>query len=60
MCVNIDTSASAEGVAVVPPELGLPPSFVAHDLLTGARYPWRTGQNYVLLPPGDAHVMSIE
>jgi starch synthase (maltosyl-transferring) len=60
VCVNIDTRAPAEGVAVVPPELGLPPSFVAHDLLTGARYPWRTGSNYVLLPPGDAHVMSIE
>jgi starch synthase (maltosyl-transferring) len=60
VCVNIDPNAPAEGVAVVPPELGLPPTFVAHDLLTGARYPWRTGQNYVLLPPGDAHVMSIE
>jgi starch synthase (maltosyl-transferring) len=60
VCVNIDPSAPAEGVAVVHPELGLPPAFVAHDLLTGARYPWRTGSNYVLLPPGDAHVMSIE
>ena len=60
MCVNIDTNSHAEGLAVIPPELGLPASFVAHDLLTGVRYPWQTGSNYVLLPPGDAHVMSIE
>ena len=60
MCVNIDTSSHAEGLAVIPPELGLPASFVADDLLTGVRYPWQTGSNYVLLPPGDAHVMSIE
>jgi starch synthase (maltosyl-transferring) len=60
VCVNLDPAAPAEGLAVVPPELGLPPSFVAHDLLSESSYAWQTGSNYVLLPPGGAHVMAFE
>ena len=39
VCVNVDPRAHAEGVAVVPPELGLPASFTARDLLTGDAVP---------------------
>jgi hypothetical protein len=29
------------------------------DLLTGERYRWRVGRNYVGLAPGQAHVMKV-
>jgi hypothetical protein len=59
-CVNLDPDSYVEGLAVVPEALGLPPRFGACDLLSGVSYAWRTGDNYVLLPPGGAHVMGIE
>jgi starch synthase (maltosyl-transferring) len=59
VCVNVDPHAHVEGVADVGPELGLPPTFAVQDLLTGQRYAWRTGPNYVLLPAGGAHVMAV-
>ena len=43
-----------DGVAVVPAELGLPPVFEVIDLLTGERFTWHTGRNYVRLDPGRA------
>jgi starch synthase (maltosyl-transferring) len=59
-CVNVNPHAPAEGLAVVPAELGLSTTFAVHDLLTGDRFRWRTGDNYVLLPPGGAHLMHVE
>ena len=50
--VNIDPRQSQEGAAVVPASLGLPPSFTVHDLLSGDRYQWRIGQNFIGLTPG--------
>ncbi len=45
-------------------ELGLAPDepFVAHDLLSGARFPWVGARNYVELDPATlpAHVLRIE
>jgi starch synthase (maltosyl-transferring) len=60
--VNLDPHQVQEGVATVPASLGLPPSFTAHDLLTGERYQWRIGPNYVRLEPGvrQAHVVRVE
>jgi starch synthase (maltosyl-transferring) len=58
--VNVDPFAEREGLAIVSPELGLPDDFPVVDELTGGRFRWRTGRNYVKLPPGGAHVMSIE
>ncbi len=60
--VNLDPDRSQEGLAIVPANLGLPPSFTAHDLLTGERYPWRIGPNYVRLEPGirQAHIVRVE
>ncbi|HWF73420.1 MAG TPA: alpha-1,4-glucan--maltose-1-phosphate maltosyltransferase [Solirubrobacteraceae bacterium] len=60
--VNIDPHQAQEGVAVVPAELGLPPIFTVHDLLSGERFQWRIGPNYVRLEPGvrQAHVNLVE
>jgi starch synthase (maltosyl-transferring) len=60
--VNIDPHQVQEGVAVVPAGLGLPPVFTVRDLLTGERFGWRIGPNYVRLEPGvrQAHVNLAE
>ena len=60
--VNIDPHETQAGLAVVPASLGLPPSFAAHDLLSGERFLWRIGPNYVRLEPGvrQAHVTRVE
>ncbi len=57
--VNTDPFAVQEGVADIPGERGLPPSFEVRDGLTGDRYTWRTGENFVRLNPGGAHVMEV-
>ena len=60
--VSIDPHQTQEGLAIVPANLGLPPSFTAHDLLTDERYQWRIGPNFVRLEPGvrQAHVVRVE
>ncbi len=60
--VNIDPQWTQEGLAIIPASLGLPPSFTAHDLLTGESFPWRIGPNFVRLEPGvrQAHVLGVE
>ncbi len=59
--VLLDAEQAQEGVCVVPDDLGLPPTFEVEDLLTGARYRWHLGRNYVRLEPGDrpAHVLAV-
>ena len=57
--VNLDPVDEQEGLCIVPPELGLPEAFTAVDLLSDATFRWRTGRNYVGLPPGGAHVVAI-
>jgi starch synthase (maltosyl-transferring) len=59
VCVNLNAFAFSEGLVEVPADLGLPPSFEVLDLLSGAEYRWRTGDNYLLLSPGSSHVMRI-
>ncbi len=60
--VNIDPHQPQEGVAIVPAQLGLAPSFTVHDLLSDERFGWRIGPNYVRLEPGtrQAHVLAVE
>ena len=58
--VNLNPFEPREGIAVAPPETGLPPEFRVTDLLSGERYRWRLGRNYVGLPPGGAHVLKVE
>jgi len=59
VCVNLDPTATREGLLTVPPSLGLPDSFVVQDLLTDATFAWRSGGNYVRLGPGAAHVTHV-
>ncbi len=58
--VNLDPFAAREGLCIVPAALGLPEAFTARDLLADRAYRWRIGRNYVHLPPGGAHVISVE
>ena len=59
VAANLDPTTPREDVVVVPSHLGLPDEFPVRDLLTGERYRWRVGRNYVGLAPGGAHVMKI-
>jgi starch synthase (maltosyl-transferring) len=61
VAVAIDTRHPQEGLAIVPAELGLPPTFGVHDLLSGARYHWQRGPNYIRLDPTYhvAHVFEV-
>jgi starch synthase (maltosyl-transferring) len=59
--VNVDPHHTQEGVAIVPYELGLPPAFAVEDLVSGERFDWRLGRNYVRLDPAfrTAHVLTV-
>ncbi len=58
-CVNLDPLVAREGLVTVPAELGLAPSFAVDDLLSGRRFSWKTGGNYVALGPGQAHLLRV-
>ncbi len=60
--VNLDPHHAQEGVAIVPAHLGLPPAFAVSDLLTGERFDWRIGRNYVRLDPSyrHGHILRLE
>ncbi len=60
--VNIDPHQTQEGLANIPEQLGLPGTFMVHDLLTGERFQWRNGPNYVRLQPGlrQGHIVKVE
>ncbi len=57
--VNIDPFTEQAGACVIPVALGFPPAFEADELLTGERFTWRAGRNYVQLGPGQAHVLKV-
>jgi starch synthase (maltosyl-transferring) len=50
--VNLDAQRLQEGVVIVADTLGLPPAFAVLDLLSGERFDWRLGRNFVRLDPG--------
>jgi starch synthase (maltosyl-transferring) len=60
--VNLDPHQGQQGATVIPASLGLPPTFTVYDELSGERYQWRIGHNYVALAPGvrQAHVLRVE
>jgi len=60
VCVNLDPRVQQEGVAVVPVSLGLPPAFAASELLAGEEFHWRSGRNFLRLPPGQSHILRVE
>lgn len=58
--VTLDPEHVQEGVVVLEADLGLAPVVDVHDLLSGERYRWRTGRNYVRLDPFRvAHVLEV-
>jgi len=57
--VNLDPVLVQEGIADVPYESGLPPAYEVRDGLTGERFTWYVGRNYVRLSPGGAHVLEV-
>ncbi len=60
--VNLDPHHVQEGAVLIPAQLGLPPVFPVHDLLTGEHFDWRIGSNYVRLDPAttQAHILRVE
>jgi starch synthase (maltosyl-transferring) len=60
--VSIDPHQPQEGSLMIPEALGTPPSFTAHDLLSGESYQWRIGHNFVRLAPGwrQAHILEVQ
>ncbi len=60
--VSLDPFGTQEGLAVIPAQLGLPPSFATEDLLSGESFTWRIGPNYVRLKAGErqAHVLAVQ
>ncbi len=63
--VNLDPAHMQEGfVQVDAAALGLSPAgYAGHDLLTGERYRWQGGANYVRLDPArrvPAHILRLE
>jgi starch synthase (maltosyl-transferring) len=57
--VNLDPTATQEGVCVVPVATGLPPAYGVRDLLYGDTWTWHIGRNYVRLDPGKSHLLRI-
>jgi starch synthase (maltosyl-transferring) len=60
--VSLDPRGDQKGSLTIPASLGVPPAFTAHDLLSGERYHWHIGPNFVDLAPGwrMAHVIRVE
>ena len=57
--VNLDPRAAQVGVCVLPVSTGLPPAYPVRDLISGERWTWRIGRNYVKLAPGQSHLLRI-
>jgi len=60
--VNLDPHHAHEGSAMIPAHLGLPPAFSVTDQLSGERFDWRIGPNYVRLDPWtrQAHILRVD
>jgi starch synthase (maltosyl-transferring) len=60
--VNLDPHVPQEGVTVVPYEFGTAPAFGVLDLLSGERFGWNVGRNYVRLDPAvrAGHILVAE
>ena len=60
--VNLDPHHAQEGSVTLPAHLGLPPAFPVTDQLSGERFDWRIGPNYVRLDPWtrQAHVLRVD
>jgi starch synthase (maltosyl-transferring) len=61
IAVNLDPHNGNEGVVTIPAHLGTPPAFTVLDELSGEKYDWRLGRNYVGLHPWgrQVHVLRV-
>ena len=57
--VNCDPHGVQEGNFDIPLEAELPHELQVHDALSGDRFTWHLGRNYVRLSPGGAHVLEV-
>jgi starch synthase (maltosyl-transferring) len=57
--VNLDPTATQQGLCIVPAATGLPPTYRVRDLLTGSEWTWRVGRNFIELAPGKSHVLKV-
>jgi starch synthase (maltosyl-transferring) len=63
ICVaNLDPHHAQEGSVTLPAHLGLPPAFAVTDQLSGEKFDWRIGPNYVRLDPWtrQAHILRVD
>ncbi len=62
VAVCLDPYTAQEGLATVPDTLGLPSYFVCRDLLSGERFQWHVGANFLRLEPHvrQAHILRVE
>jgi starch synthase (maltosyl-transferring) len=62
VAVNLDPHHTQEGSITIPAHLGLPPAFGVTDLLSGERFDWRIGPNFVRLDPWtrQAHILRVD
>jgi starch synthase (maltosyl-transferring) len=60
--VNLDPHHAQEGSVTIPAHLGLPPAFAVTDQLSGEKFDWRIGPNYVRLDPWtrQAHILRVD
>ena len=60
--VNLDAHHEQSGTVTVPAHLGLPPAFGVTDLLSGERFDWRIGPNFVRLNPWtrQTHILRVD
>ncbi|MGC4057824.1 MAG: alpha-glucosidase C-terminal domain-containing protein [Chitinophagaceae bacterium] len=61
--VNLDPFHTREATLTLPASIaGRQYHFAVHDLLSGDRYDWHTGENYVRLNPYDlpAHILHLQ
>ncbi len=58
--VNLDPTATQEGVCVLPMASGVAPAYRVRDLLADdAEWTWHVGRNYVRLGPGQSHLLAV-
>jgi hypothetical protein len=60
--VNLDLHQPQEGLTVALASLRLAASFTVHELLSGERFQWRIGHNFVSFTPPvrQPHVLRAE
>jgi starch synthase (maltosyl-transferring) len=57
--VNLDATATQQGVCILPVTTGLPPAYRVRDLLADEEWTWHIGRNFVELGPGKSHVLRV-